>query len=158
MASKEGGISMISSDRRMSVPASYMAGVGLAGNPVARAVQRQRVMLATRNFSLRVHLLSDGERVAADAIAAAKVLAVAIGTLQLQGVTSGPAWRVMHGGMSTLLQLCERGFVWRVRDAVAIDMAIEHAAKALTSAPLALVQQAWVDSEAEHLQAAGVPA
>ena len=122
----------------------------VARNPVARAVQRRLVIGATRDFRLRVHLLCEGEKVDADAIAAGKMLAVAIGTLQLQGITTGPAWRVMHGGMSTLLQLCERKFIWRVRDAVAIDLALEHAAETVTSAPSALVQRAWVDSEIEH--------
>ena len=126
----------------------------VARNPVARAVQNQLVRRTTRDFALRVHLLREGELVTADAIATGKTLAVAIGTLQLQGITSGPAWAVMHGGMSTLLQLCERGFIWRTRDAVAIDLALEHAAKTLTSAPAGLVQRAWVDSEIEHARAA----
>lgn len=126
----------------------------VARNPVARAVQHQMVRRATRDFALRVHLLREGELVTADAIATGKTLAVAIGTLQLQGITSGPAWAVIHGGMSTLMHLCERGFIWRTRDAVAIDLALEHAAKTLTSAPAGLVQRAWVDSEIEHARAA----
>ena len=130
----------------------------VARNPVARAVQRHRVIGATRDFRLRVHLLREGEKVDADAVATGKMLAVAIGTLQLQGITTGPAWGVMHGGRSTLLQLCERGFIWRVRDEVAIDLALEHAAKTLTSAPTVLVQRAWVDSEIEHAQHTAVTA
>lgn len=130
----------------------------VARNPVVRAVQKQMMRRITRDFALRVHLLREGEMVTADAIAAGKSLAVGIGTLQLQGITSGPAWAVMHGGMSTLLQLCERGFIWRTRDAVAIDLALEHAAKTLASAPAGLVQRAWLESEIEHAQHTAVPA
>lgn len=133
-------------------PGFRVVSQNVARNFVARAVQRRHVISTTRDFRLRVHLLREGEKVDADAVATGKMLAVAIGALQLQGITTGPAWRVMHGGMSTLLQLCERKFIWRVRDAVAIDTALEHAATVLTSAPSVLVQRAWIDSEIEHTQ------
>jgi hypothetical protein len=119
----------------------------VARNPVARAIQRQRVMESTRNFRIRVYLLAEGEEVRADAIASAKVIAVAIGVLQLQGATACSAWRVMHGGLSALLQLCERQFKWRQQDAVAVEVALEHAALTVATAPAVMVQRAWVESE-----------
>lgn len=130
----------------------------VASNPVARAIQRQRVMAATRDFRIRLHLLRDGELVQADAVASAKVVAVAIGVLQLQGRTDGPAWRVMHGGLSALLQLCQRRFKWRALDAMAVDMALEHAALTVANAPAELVHQAWVDSENERAACAAAEA
>lgn len=122
----------------------------VASNPVARAIQHQRIMTATRDFRIRLHLLREGELVQADAVASGKVIAVAIGVLALQGRTDAPAWRVMHGGLSALLQLCERRFKWRVLDSTAVDMALEHAAETIAAAPAALVHRAWLDSEREH--------
>lgn len=119
----------------------------VARNPVARAIQRQRIERATRNFRIRVHMLADGEVVQADATASAKVLAVALGVLQMQGAEGCTAWRLMRGGISALQQLSERGFRWRRLDAVPLDVALEHAAATVTTAPAALVQRAWIESE-----------
>ena len=119
----------------------------VARNPVARAIQRQRIERSTRDFRIRVHMLAEGESVASDAMASAKVLAVALGVLQMQGAEGCTAWRLMRGGTSTLQQLSERGFRWRCADAVAVDVALEHAALTLATAPAVLVQRAWVDSE-----------
>lgn len=119
----------------------------VARNPVARAIQRQRTTRSTRDFRIRVHMLAEGENVTADAIACAKVLAVAMGVLQMQGAEGCTAWRLMRGGQSALQQLSERGFRWRCADAVAVDVALEQAAITVTNAPAALVQRAWVDSE-----------
>ncbi len=119
----------------------------VARNPVARAIQRQRIERATRDFRIRVHMLADGEVVQADAIASAKVLAVALGVLAMQGAEGCTAWRLKRGGTSALQQLSERGFRWRTDDAVAVDVALEHAANTVTSAPAHLVQRAWIDSE-----------
>ena len=116
-------------------------------NPVGRAVRRQLITRAARNFSLRVYLLHEGEAVTADAVAVAKVLATAIGVLGLQDVDSGPGLSVMRDGLSALIQLSERGFIWHARDAGAMDAALSHAVLVLTSAPSALVQRAWIASE-----------
>jgi hypothetical protein len=115
----------------------------VARNPVARAIQRQRIERSTRDFRIRVHMLNDGEVVHADAIASAKVLAVALGVLQMQGAEGCTAWRLMRGGLSALQQLSERDFRWRRLDAVAL----EHAAATVITAPATLVQRAWMDSE-----------
>lgn len=138
-------------------PGFLVVGQHVARNPVARAMQRQRVIGTTRDFRVRLHLLHEGELVREDAIASAKVLAVAIGVLQLQGTTDGPAWRVTHGGLSTLLQLCNRRFKWHTQDAVAVDVALEHAALTVTAAPAVLVQQAWMESERLQAEAAADP-
>lgn len=119
----------------------------VARNPVARAIQRQRIERSTRDFRIRVHMLNDGEVVHADAIASAKVLAVALGVLQMQGAEGCTAWRLMRGGLSALQQLSERDFRWRRLDAVPVDVALEHAAATVITAPATLVQRAWMDSE-----------
>jgi hypothetical protein len=119
----------------------------VARNPVARAIQRQRIERSTRDFRIRVHMLADGEAVQADALASAKVLAVALGVLQMQGAEGCTAWRLMRGGISALQQLSERGFRWRPIDAVPVDVALEHAAATIVTAPAALVQRAWIESE-----------
>lgn len=119
----------------------------VARNPVARAIQRQRIERATRDFRIRLHMLADGEVVQSDTMACAKVLAVALGVLQMQGAEGCTAWRVMRGGMSTLQQLSERQFRWRTADAIPVDVALEHATVTVTTAPATMVQRAWVDSE-----------
>lgn len=131
----------------IAAPGFLMVDQHVARNPVARAIQRQRIERATRDFRIRVHMLADGERVEADAIASAKVLAVALSVLQMQGAEGCTAWRVMRGGISCLQQLSERGFAWRSADAIAVDVALEHASITVTTAPATLVQRAWVDSE-----------
>lgn len=137
----------------IEAPGFLVVNQHVARNPVARAIQRQRIERATRDFRIRVHMLADGEHVEADAMASAKVLAVALGVLQMQGAEGCTAWRVMRGGMSCLQQLSQRGFAWRQADAIPVDVALEHASVTVITAPAALVQRAWVDSE----QAAALP-
>ena len=136
----------------ISAPGFLVVDQHVARNPIARAIQRQRIARTTRDFRIRVHMLADGEHVQPDAIASAKVLAVALGVLAMQGAEGCTAWRLMRGGMSALQQLSERGFRWRTDDAVAVDVALEHAAATITQAPAVLVQRAWVDSEQEIQQ------
>lgn len=119
----------------------------VARNPVARAIQRQRIVRSTRDFRIRLHLLDEGETVREDAVASAKVLAVALGVLQMQDRRDSSAWRVMHGAMSALVQLSRRRFTWRQQDAVAVELGLEHAALTVSEAPAQLVQRAWVESE-----------
>ena len=131
----------------ISAPGFLAVDQHVARNPIARAIQRQRIDRTTRDFRIRVHLLQDGEIVTADAIASAKVLAVALGVLQMQGAEGCTAWRLMRGGTSALQQCSERGFRWHTADAVAVDVALEHAAVTVSTAPAALVQRAWIESE-----------
>lgn len=134
----------------IAAPGFLVVDQHVARNPVARAIQRQRIERATRDFRIRVHMLAEGEQVEADALASAKVLAVALGVLQAQGAVGCTAWRVMQGGMSALVQLSQRHFTWRTQDAIAVEVALEHAAVTVTTAPAALVQQAWLSSEQAH--------
>ena len=128
-------------------PGFLVVDQNVARNPVARAMHRQRIDRTTRDFRIRLHLLGEGEVVQADATASAKVLAVALGVLTQQGAEGCTAWRVMQGGMSALVQLSQRGFCWHQQDAIAVEVALEHAAAVVTTAPAELVQRAWVDSE-----------
>jgi len=135
------------STNQITAPGFLVVSEHMARNPIARAIQRQRIERSTRDFRIRLHMLGDGEVVASDAIASAKVLAVALGVLQMQGAEGCTAWRLMRGGTSALQQLSERGFRWRTADAVAVDVALEHAAATVTTAPAELVRRAWIDSE-----------
>lgn len=131
----------------ISAPGFLVVDQHVARNPVARAIQRQRIDRTTRDFRIRLHMLAEGEVVQADAIASAKVLAVALGVLELQAAAGCTAWRVMQGGMSALAQLSQRGFTWHQQDAIAVEVALEHAAATVTTAPAELVQRAWIESE-----------
>lgn len=96
----------------------------VARNPVAQAIAKSRLTIATRDFQTRLYLLQEGERVTADVEAAAKVVAVALAVLSARQQGGTPEARVMAGGMSALAQCSERGFAWHARDAVAIDQAL----------------------------------
>jgi len=55
----------------------------VARNPVAQAIAKSQLTIATRDFQTRLYLLQDGEDVTGDVMASSKVLAVA------QAVTAG---------------------------------------------------------------------
>lgn len=129
----------------------------VARNPVARAIARRNLTEAVRDFSIRLHLLHDGELVAADAQASARVLAIAIHvcdyTLGADSVNS----RVMCAGMRCLEQLAARGFKWRMLDAVAIEQALRYAVDVYNAASAEQVNAAW--RHVRRLEtAAGMPA
>lgn len=113
-------------------------GVGM--NPVAQAVARDRMAKEAREFRLRLYALEDGQRVPGDVMLAAEVLATAVRLRELQGLPFG----VMAGALSALAQCSERGFVWRARDAVAVELGLMHAVDALTAASPRAVRDAWL--------------
>lgn len=128
----------------MSTPVDFLVvDEHVARNAVARAIARQRVKLAVRDFQVRLHMLQDGECVPVDCQAAAKVLAVACAVLDLQGMTDSTAARVMAGGMGALADIAKTRWLWRSRHAVAVDQALAQAAPVLTAAPATLMQQAY---------------
>lgn len=147
-----------------------VVGPQVASNPVACAIARQRMATGVRDFSIRLHLLRDGERVSADGVAAAKVLMVAFEVLHAGGLEHSPQAGVIRGAISTIEQLALRGWRWRTQDATAIDTGLQRA-KAVTMAASAVdMQRAWravdrIDEHiaansppSEHLQAEEVPA
>lgn len=128
----------------MSTPVDFLVvDEHVARNAVARAIARQRVKLAVRDFQVRLHMLEDGEFVPVDCQAAAKVLAVACAVLDLQGLADTTAARVMAGGMGALADMAKTRWIWRSRHAVAVDQALGQAAPVLTKAPAALIQKAY---------------
>jgi hypothetical protein len=127
----------------------------VARNPVARAISRQRITAATRDFSIQVHLLDDGEDVRVDLSAAARVLAVACRVAALRADRTQrpedrdtPALRVMTGGMSAIAQCSERGWRWRRLDAVAVDQALHEAMSLVRGASTRELRDAWAYVEA----------
>jgi hypothetical protein len=106
----------------------------VARNPVARAVAKKRITDAVRDFQIRLYTLPHGERVQADALAAAKTLAVAMGVLTDADQLATVEARIISGGMSALAQLSQRAFAWRAIDATAIDLALHHALTVYTHA------------------------
>lgn len=99
----------------------------VARNPVARAIARQRLTQAVRDFATRIYLLADGELVKADGLAAARVLAVAIRVCEQRGQQASTECRVMRGGLEAVVNLSARRWAWRRADATAIEVAIQHA-------------------------------
>jgi hypothetical protein len=112
-------------------------------HPVERALRRRAIETSVRDFSIRLHLLADGEQVAADAVSAAKVLMVAFEVLTHAGLAQSPAGRVIRGAISTVVQLSERGWAWRRCDAWAIDTGLQHAADVAKTARAENLRRAW---------------
>lgn len=130
----------------------------VARNPVARAVAKQRVTQAVRDFQVRLHMLQDGEHVPIDCQAAAKVLAVACAVLDTYGLGQCTAAKIMAGGMGALADMASTRWTWRTRHAVAVDQALAQAAPVLTRAPAEVMQQAYRKVEAMERRAEGAAA
>lgn len=132
----------------MGAPDFLSVGEHVARNPVARAVSRQRLQTAARDFAIQLHLLQDGDDVRVKLSAAARVLAVAVRVLEEAAQTpedrNSPALRVMAGGMGAIAQCSARGWRWRTLDLVAVDGALQHALAVLRDAAAAATQRAWV--------------
>jgi uncharacterized protein YaiI (UPF0178 family) len=114
----------------------------VARNPVARAIARQRIADAVRDFQIRLHLLEDGDDVQADIPAAAKVLAVALSVMQQTGRMATPEARVMSGAMGQCAAVSQRRYRWTNGDAVAIDEGLRRAVEVYRNATAAQVQAA----------------
>lgn len=115
-----------------------------ARNPVARAVARARIKQAALEFKIRLHMLPANTYAAADGLAAADMLMVAYDVLEQRGQASSPAARIIHGGMSCLVQLAERGFRWRTADAPAVDVALTHAEEVFQTSTAKETEAAWL--------------
>lgn len=127
----------------IGAPGFLVVGQQVARNPVARAIARQRMASSVRDFSIRLHLLADGELVSADAVASAKVLMVAFEVLHAAGLQDSPPASVIRGAISTLEQLALRGWRWRTQDATAIDAGLQRAQMVASAASAVDMQRAW---------------
>lgn len=122
----------------------------VARNPIARALARARLRQSCTEFALQLYSLPPGAYVASEALAASRVLMVAMHALVLTQRGESPDARVIAGGVSTLAQLSERGWRWRTVDAPAIDAALVRARDVMAAAPAQLVQRAWIELERAH--------
>jgi hypothetical protein len=120
----------------------------VALNPVATAVARDNMVRLARDVRLTLYGLRDRQRVPELAQEVATLLAVAIRLQEARGRTEGIP--VMAGAMSALTQCAERGFEWRTRDAVAVELAVDLATKIATTAAPREVRDAWA-----HVRALG---
>ena len=110
-----------------SAPDFLMVDEHVARNPVARAVARTRLRQAMADFQTRLYMLNDGESVPVDCQAAAKALAVAAATLDVQGLGDSIEARIIAGGLGAITDIARTRWLWRQRHAVAIDTALEYA-------------------------------
>ena len=117
----------------------------VARNPVAIAIGQQRIVSSVRDFLIGIHMLEDGKEAQAGIQCAARVLAVAIRICELEGQMDGAPCRVMRGAMSALVSAAQRGFVWRVMDANAVDIGLEHALAVYRLSKSKTRTQAWRD-------------
>lgn len=133
----------------MGAPDFLVVPQHVARNPVARAIARQRMQAAVRDFAIQLHLLPDGADVRAELSAAARVLAVAVRVAELMSPERDtPALRVMAGGMGAIAQCSARGWRWRLLDTVAIDRALQEALDLMQTAAATETRAAWLYVEA----------
>lgn len=125
-----------------SLPDFLIVDEHVARNPVARAIAKRKLHAAMRDFQTRLFMLNDGERVPLDCQAAAKVLAVAMATLEVRGETETMAARVIAGGMGALTDIASTRWIWRTRHAVAVDQALNNARAVYAVASASEVQAA----------------
>jgi hypothetical protein len=111
-------------------------------NKTARAVAMAGLKRAMLDFQLTIYLLEDGTEQTGALLTAAQVIAVALRVRELQNNSDGAP--VMRGAQSAILNMSRHGFMWRVSDAVAIDVGLTEANKAMNSAPARQAQDAWV--------------
>ena len=114
----------------------------VARNPVARAVAMAGLSQSMRTFKISLYGLDEGSEQASKLITASEILAVSLRIRELQGSNDGVP--VMRGAESAILQRAQHGFRWRNADAVAIDVALGEAHKAVVSATARQVQDAWL--------------
>lgn len=117
----------------------------VARNPVAQAIERQRIVAAVRDFLIGLHMLEDGIEAQSDIRCAARVLAVAIRVCELERSFDDAPCRVMRGAMSAMVAAAKRGFVWRVADANAVDVGLEYALEVYRASKSKTRTQAWRD-------------
>ena len=115
----------------------------VAMHPVARAIARTQLRNAVRDFQIRLHMLADGEDVAADVQCAMVVLTVCLETLAILGRTAEPDAAVMRGAQSTLLQCAQRGARWRTADLPAVSIGLQRAVETYPSLPARETALAW---------------
>lgn len=113
----------------------------VALNPVAQSVARDRLLSECRTFRLALYGLPDGAHIPSQCIVAAELLAVAVRLSESRERTGENA--VLAGALSALAQCSERGFRWRTRDAVAVDVALERAVEVVRLAKPAELRDAW---------------
>lgn len=115
----------------------------VARNPLARAVARAKMTSAARDFTIRLHLLEDGEDAAADTVAAARTIQLAYIAAVQAGAADSPDARVMCGAISAMTALARRGFSWRRADAAAIDAGLQRAVQTIRATSAQAMQAAW---------------
>ena len=115
----------------------------VARNPVARAVARRRLEQAARTFSIRLYLLQDGDDVSADGHLATRAIRLGHFVAEQAGRAASAEARVMHGAISTLKSLAERGWRWRQADATAVEVGLQYALQELGPATAQQMRGAW---------------
>lgn len=113
----------------------------VARNPVARAIQRQKVAQAILDFRLTLHYLEEGSNQHSNLLAAAQVLTVALRVREIQGCSDDVP--VMRGALSAIEDRSRHGFKWRPIDAVPIGVGLKAAEGVMVGASAVVARDAW---------------
>lgn len=113
----------------------------VARNPVARAIQRQKVAQAILDFRLTLLYLEEGSNQHSNLLAAAQVLTVALRVREIQGCSDDVP--VMRGALSAIEDRSRHGFKWRPIDAVPIGVGLKAAEGVMVGASAVVARDAW---------------
>lgn len=114
----------------------------VARNPIARALARQAMRTSVRDITLAWYVptpyCDPG-----DVAACKRALDVAIVVLDLMNGGGTPPHTAMAQARAVLYQVVERGYRWRIQDAPAIDIGLQHALDVLRDSDAKTQQRAW---------------
>lgn len=114
----------------------------VARNPIARALARQAMRTSVRDITLAWYVptpyCDPG-----DVAACKRALDVALAVLDVLKRTDTEQARVMSQARAVLYQVVERGYRWRIQDAPAIDIGLQHALDVLRDSDAKTQQRAW---------------
>jgi hypothetical protein len=124
----------------MSAPGFLIVPQHVARNPIARAINRQKVRVAVAEFATRLHLLTAGEQCAADLDATARTLGVAAAVLEKRGLTDD----TLAAGLAALCDMAAHECLWKPEHAGTLDAALQQAQDVFAQATAEETRMAWL--------------
>jgi hypothetical protein len=124
----------------MTAPGFLVVPQHVARNPIARAIQRQKVRVAVADFATRLHLLDAGEQCAADLDATARTLGVAAAVLEARGLFD----ESIEDGLAALSDMARHDCLWKPEHAGSLDAALQQAQDVFAQATAEETRVAWL--------------
>ena len=113
------------------------------GNPVARAIARDRLRKIMRDWQISLLMLEDGAECRDHVVLAAQIITSTMQAMEMAGRAGAAEFAVMRGAISALQQCAERGFSWRRAAAPAVDVAAQRVLEIYPSIPSDIATKAF---------------